>query len=316
LRPPPNVEFVQGYPGIPPGAPDRPQAAVKGAVEVRLGPSGAKAKYVRVELRKIETLPAPPPNAFYSIVGSEAPTILWQSSEEWGVLQSQDIPFHIRIPEAMPPSLSLEKGAGVKYELVGQVCVQGKTSFFRRSKPVVISTSTPIIIDKHEFHSTWPYYQKPESRQLVHESVQLTVDRSQNCYGPGDRVSVMATIRSDALHTVILRGFEFTLKETTVYTAGLQGHSKKHQPIVKINIIGEQKLPVNATLYGGMSHRSELSVFIPDSHTTTTINSAKYIDITYVLQVKALMGTGKPLIMELPVIVSNWPRCALLSSWY
>jgi hypothetical protein len=30
LRPPPNIDFVQGYPGIPPGAPDRPQAAVKG----------------------------------------------------------------------------------------------------------------------------------------------------------------------------------------------------------------------------------------------------------------------------------------------
>jgi hypothetical protein len=147
----------------------------------------------------------------------------------------------------------------------------------------------------------------------MHESVQLTVDRTQNCYGPGDRVSVAATIRSDALHTVILRGFEFTLKETTVYTAGLQGHSKKNQPQVKINIIGEQKLPVNATLYGGMTHRSDLYVHIPDSHTTTTINSAKHIDITYVLIVKALMGTGKPLIMELPVIVSNWPRCVYMS---
>ena len=58
------------------------------AVEVRLGPQGAKAKYVRVELRKIETLPAPPPNSFYSIVGSENPTVLWQASEEWGVLQT------------------------------------------------------------------------------------------------------------------------------------------------------------------------------------------------------------------------------------
>ncbi|VDC02458.1 unnamed protein product [Peniophora sp. CBMAI 1063] len=96
------------------------------AVEVRLGPAGAKAKYVRVELRKIETLPAPPPNSFYSIVGSENPAVLWQASEEWGVLQSQDIPFTIRIPEAIPLSLSLEKNAGIKYKLVGQVCIQGK----------------------------------------------------------------------------------------------------------------------------------------------------------------------------------------------
>lgn len=48
---------------------------------------------MRVELRKIETLPSPPPNSFYSIVGSENPTVLWQASEEWGVLQS--VSFHI-----------------------------------------------------------------------------------------------------------------------------------------------------------------------------------------------------------------------------
>ncbi|KAI0056427.1 hypothetical protein BV25DRAFT_1909846 [Artomyces pyxidatus] len=307
LRPPPNVDFVQGYPGIPPGAPDRPQAAVKGAIEVRMGPSGVKAKYVRVELRKIETLPGGQQNTFYDFVG-QSPINLWQSSEEYGVLHTQDIPFYIRIPESIPPSLALEKGAGVKYELVGQVCIQGKTGFFRRNKSIVLSSSTPIIIDKHELHSTWPIYQQPESRNLSQDAVLLTVERTQNCYGPGDRVSVWATIRSDSLHTVILRGFEFTLKETTIFRAGPHATGKKGAPQVKINIVGDQKVPVNNTLYGGTKHKVELSCTIPQTHTTTTLTSARHIDITYVLIVKALMGTGKPLIMELPVIVSNWPR--------
>ncbi|KAI0261407.1 hypothetical protein BC834DRAFT_479510 [Gloeopeniophorella convolvens] len=307
LRPPPNVEFVQGYPGIPPGAPDRPQAAVKGAIEVRLGPQGVKAKYVRIELRKIETLPGGLQNSFYDFVG-QSPINLWQSSEEYGMLHTQDIPFYIRIPESIPPTLALEGGAGVKYELVGQVCIQGKTGFFRRNKSIILSTSTPIIIDKHELHSTWPVYQQPESRHLTQDAVMLTVDRSQNCYGPGDRVSVQATIRSDSIHTVILRGFEFTLKETTIFRAGPHATGKKGAPQVKINIIGEQKVPVNMTLHGGQSHRSELFVTVPQTHTTTTLTSARHIDITYVLIVKALMGTGKPLIMELPVMVSNWPR--------
>ncbi|KAI0043385.1 hypothetical protein FA95DRAFT_1563354 [Auriscalpium vulgare] len=308
LRPPPNVDFVQGYPGIPPGAPDRPQAAVKGAIEVRMGPSGVKAKYVRIELRKIETLPGGQQNAFYDYVG-QSPINLWQSSEEYGVLTTQDIPFYIRIPESIPPSLALEKGAGVRYELVGQVCIQGKTGFFRRNKSIILQATTPIVIDKHELHSTWPVYQQPESRNLSQDAVLLTVDRTQNCHGPGDRVSVHATIRSDSLSTVILRGFEFTLKETTIFRAGPHASGKKAAPQVKINIIGEQKVPVNATLYGGRtSHKVELSVTIPQTHTTTTLTSARHIDITYVLVVKALMGTGKPLIMELPVIVSNWPR--------
>jgi hypothetical protein len=57
--------------------------------------------------------------------------------------KQQDYPFYIRIPESIPPSLALEKGgssysytrmfvvpdcrtAGVKYELVAQLCVKGK----------------------------------------------------------------------------------------------------------------------------------------------------------------------------------------------
>lgn len=272
-----------------------------------MGPQGVKAKYVRIELRKIETLPGGPQNSFYDFVG-QGPVNLWQSSDEFSMLQSQDVPFYIRLPESIPPTLALENGAGIKYELVGQVCVQGKTGFFRRNKSIILSSTTPITIDKHELHSTWPVFQQHESRHLTQDAVMLTVDRTQNCYGPGDRVVVYATIRSDSMHTTILRGFEFTLKETTIFRAGPHVTGKTNSPQVKINIVGEQKVPVNVTMHGGQVHRSELAVMVPQTHTTTTLTSARHIDITYVLIVKALMGTGKPLIMELPVIVSNWPR--------
>lgn len=84
---------------------------------------------------------------------------------------------------------------------------------------------------------------------------------------------------------------------------------KKGAPQVKVSHVGEQKVPVNATLYGGTQHKAELSVTVPSHHTTTTLNAARHIDITYVLIVKALMGTGKPLVIDLPVVISNWPRC-------
>ena len=70
----------------------------------------------------------------------------------------------------------------------------------------------------------------------------------------------------------------------------------------------QQKVPVNTTLYGGNQHKAELTITVPSHHTTTTLAAARHIDITYVLSVKALMGTGLPLIMDLPVIISNWPR--------
>ncbi|KAH9952060.1 hypothetical protein B0H21DRAFT_11849 [Amylocystis lapponica] len=308
LRPPPNIEFVQGYPGIPPGAPDRPQAAVKGAIEVRVGPQGVKAKWVRIELRKVETLPGGGlANTFFDFVG-QSPISVWQSSDEYSMLDTQDFPFYIRIPESLPPSIALEKGAGIKYELIATVCIKGKKGLLRRDKPSIVATASPIIIDKHELHSTWPVYSQPDNRTHSQDGVTLTVDRSHTCYGPGDRIVVMATVKPDNLHTAILRGFEFTLRETTVFRAGPHTSNRKGMAQTKVTAIGEQKVPVNVTLYGGNQHKAELTVVMPSHHTSATLNSARHIDITYVLVVKALMGTGQPVILELPVVISNWPR--------
>ncbi|KAG2106804.1 uncharacterized protein F5147DRAFT_224927 [Suillus discolor] len=310
LQPPPNVDFVVGYPGIPPAAKDRPQAAVKGAVEVRVGPQGVKAKWVRVELKKIETLPGGgQTNSYFDFVGS-SPINLWQSSEEYGLLQSQDLPFHIRIPESIPPSIALERGAGIRYELVATVCTLGKKGFFRRRKTVVTSQATTIIIDKHELHSTWPVYAQAESRSVNQEGVHLTVERQRTCFGPGDRVSVMAILKSDSVHPVIVRGFEFSLKETTIFRASTQSGQtgKRNGPQVKTGLVGEQKVPLNVTLFGGTQHKAELGCLIPNTHTTTTLNAARHIDITYTILVKAWFGSMQAVFIELPVIVSNWPR--------
>ncbi|KAG1761582.1 hypothetical protein EDD22DRAFT_1032097 [Suillus occidentalis] len=303
LQPPPNVDFVVGYPGIPPAAKDRPQAAVKGAVEVRVGPQGVKAKWVRVELKKIETLPGGgQTNSYFDFVGS-SPINLWQSGEEYGLLQSQDLPFHIRIPESIPPSIALERGAGIRYELVATVCTLGKKGFFRRRKTVVTSQATTIIIDKHELHSTWPVYAQAESRTVNQDGVHLTVERQRTCFGPGDRVSVMAILKSDSVHLVVLRGFEFSFKETTIFRASTQtGQAgRRSGPQVKTGLIGEQKMPLNVTLFGGTKHKAEVGCLIPTIHTTTSLNAARHIDITHAIVA---------VIIELPVIVSNWPRSA------
>ncbi|ESK96083.1 hypothetical protein Moror_7428 [Moniliophthora roreri MCA 2997] len=306
LRPPPNVDFVLGYPGVPPGH-DRPQASGSKAIEIRTGPQGVKAKWVRVELRKVETLPGGGlANTFYDFVGP-SPVTLWTASDEYGLLRSQDVPFQIRIPESVPPSIALEGKAGIKYELLASVCTKGKRGFLRRRKSSVVSTLAQIIIDKHELHSTWPVYCQPETRQISHEGVTLTVERNHTCYGPGDRISVMATLKSESTHTILLRGFELTLKESTILRAGPFTSGKKTQPQVRVATIDENKVPVNFNLYGGMVQKAELTCSVTPNHTTTTLNTARHIDITYVLSVKALLATG-PLVMDLPVVLSNWQR--------
>lgn len=307
LQPPPNVDFVTGYPGIPPG-PERPQAAVKGAVEVRIPSQGVKAKWVRIELRKVETLPGGgTANTFHDSV-EPSPVNLWTSPDEYTVLRSQDFPFSIRIPESIPPTVSLDNRAGIGYELVASICTKGKRVFLRKAKSVVVTAVASIIIDKHELHSAWPIYCQPETRHIAQDGVSLSVQRNNTCYGPGDTITVTAVVKSDSLHTVILRMLELSLKETTVFRAGILAPGKRSVPQERQLNIAEIKLAVNATLYGGTSHSANLSCVLSPAHTTTSLNAARHIDITYTLCIRALLGTGGPISMELPIMISNWQR--------
>lgn len=151
-------------------------------------------------------------------------------------------------------------------------------------------------------------YSQPETRNTAMDGMTLFVERTNTCYGPGDRMAVMAVVRSESPQTIVLRGFEFSLRETTVFRAGPNTVGKKAAPQVKTGNVTEQKVPVNQTLYTGMQHRAELAITVPSNHTSTTLNAARHIDITYVLTVRALLATGKPLVMDLPIIISNWPR--------
>lgn len=78
IRAPPHRDYLTGFPGIPAYSPSsltaphdlllpslsqqplRPQACLSGSVEIRPGKAGVKAKWLRLELEKTESIPAPP----------------------------------------------------------------------------------------------------------------------------------------------------------------------------------------------------------------------------------------------------------------
>ena len=302
------------------------------AIEVRVPQTGVKAKWVRVELRKVETLPpGGEMNTHWDPIGPN-PVNLWTSPDEYGVLRTvrdllfpslssltltcftftltpqQDFPFSIRIPESIHPSVELDSRAQLTYELVASVCTKGKRGFLRKAKSVVTTSKAPITIDKHELHSTWPIYNQPEVRHIQQDGLSLMIERNHTCFGPGDRIAVNATMKSDSLHTVILRGFELALKETTVLRAGPHGARGRTQPQSRTIAVAEGKVMLNYTMYGGQQKSAEISCTLNPKHTTPTLNAARHIDVTYTLMVKAVMGTGDNLVIDLPVIISNWAR--------
>ncbi|KAF8703957.1 hypothetical protein AX14_007634, partial [Amanita brunnescens Koide BX004] len=123
LRPPPNTDFVIGDRGIPPNGTDGPQAAVEGTVEVRVTAEGVKAKWVKIELRKAETLPGgDAANASCDLTGPGSVTLWTSGSASYKLLHEQDFPFSIRIPEAVPPGSQLEEQASVHHKLIATIC--------------------------------------------------------------------------------------------------------------------------------------------------------------------------------------------------
>lgn len=127
---------------------------------------------------------------------------------------------------------------------------------------------------------------------------------------------MLATVKSDDLSACVLRTLEFALRETVVFRAGPHGHGKKSGPQLRTGGVGEQRINSNMTLYGGTQYRAELGCVIPPGHSTATINTARHIDVSYTLHVRASLDNGRLLTLDLPVTLSNWPRSAQCSYTY
>ncbi|KAF9505865.1 hypothetical protein BS47DRAFT_489941 [Hydnum rufescens UP504] len=287
LRQPPNVDFVIGFPGIP-GHQERPHAAVKGSVELRVGQgSPVKAKWIRVELRKIEILPGGGQTNTYSDVVGSGSFNLWTAKDEWEVVSTRDLPFQIKIPEDVPPSVALENGSGIKYELVASVCYRAKKGLFRRVTAPVMSASSPIVIDKHELHSTWPAYSQKDSRQVNKDGFTLVVERGNTCYGPGDTVLLRVTLKSST-PPVTIRSYEMALRETAVYRTG-EAPKTANGPQIRSSFVGSEKLSVNVLL--------------------KSVVTATHIEVVYGIAVRATLDDGRDLVIDnIPVMMSNWSR--------
>lgn len=147
---------------------------------MRVGPQGCKAKWVRIELKKVETLPGGgATNTFSDFVGP-SPVNLWQSGEEYSMLPTVrhsthhygDIflttgyasskishsifaylsPFHLVLlwRKAVSTLISVSResllrgsvtSAGIRYDLVATVCVKGKKCVFTIALSLLHSSS-------------------------------------------------------------------------------------------------------------------------------------------------------------------------------
>ncbi|KAE8231876.1 hypothetical protein CF326_g3100 [Tilletia indica] len=253
--------FIQGFPGIPPSQ-TRPPARIAGVVHVRAPPKGIQAAWLRIELRKNESIP--PGDHWAELIG-RAPIDLWtapgvdprvahatankgargkmepaEEPEDWETLKDSSYPFVIPIPEGLPPSARIDKQSAITYDLVASLCIQTKRGILKKEfHSSVVQAIQLIVIEKHELHSMHPIYHvadehtastAPSPPNEPTSIVSAKVYRSQSCYGPGDTVNVRIIVSSDRISAVKLRNISFAVRETITFRGGSGGTTRSGAP--------------------------------------------------------------------------------------
>lgn len=313
LRPAHGTSFVQGWPGVP-AAPGRPAASVTGHVDVRLG-KGLNASWLRVELRKLESIPGG--EHWGELIGS-GPLTVWRANamrdpdapasnpadpdaDHWQLLTSHDFSFRVPVPEALPPSARIDKQSEVAYELVASLCVRMRRGVFRKKEAAVssiIQTTHPVVLQKHDLHPPWFLYNYPDTHetQTTTEAgpVKLTLFRNQHCFGPGDSIDARVALVSEAKKVVKPKHLTLTLKETVTFKgspsngADLKGKGRaRPDPAAKstasqrITNIATRAFPSGKKLTPGESRLYDISLPISKHHALMTISTAKHIEVSY-----------------------------------
>ena len=287
---------------------------------MRIGPLPLKAKWVRVEIRKHELLPAGFPNASESWDHVGDINNLWQPppGKEWGDLQTADFNFFLPLPEAIPPSVEVMKG-GIRYELVAALCYRSKSGIFKKEAPEIIKISEQIRIVKHDLHSAWPIYNVPDTRTIQDQKqgVSLVVQRPNSAFGPSDRVLMTCTLKSSRPGPFKLKGFECHLHEIVVGLPSQPSkdgskNKKSKQPekaVTKSRVVIVARYPVDEVVRPGGDKSARIDMGIPVDKLVMTVKNARAMEIAYEMEVKAVMeGVPEVKVQGIKYVVGPFPK--------
>ncbi|KAM0787280.1 hypothetical protein ACM66B_006513 [Microbotryomycetes sp. NB124-2] len=254
LRPPAHRSYLNGYAGVPaamasppsakdplvdiPHRPTRASATLSGIVEVKHPRSDSdsfKAKWLRVELEKIEVVPKRAAVAddeddadvveetkFVELIGMR-PEAVWEAKNsssghreatkkglfgrktkkdneesEWQVIPEGNYPFTIAVPEGLPASVEVDSaGNGVSYQIVATLCIKTKKGLLKTIKISTITDSDNVLISKSDQLPAWPIYTPVLLPACVPADLPWAASASSGLPTVGDTKQVRVQLRSD-----------------------------------------------------------------------------------------------------------------------
>lgn len=233
------------------------------------------------------------------------------------MLQTADFPFRIAIPEGLPPTCKLDKQSGISYEIVSSLCVKMPKGLFRKDTTTsVIQSVHPILIEKHEMHSTWPIYNQPDLHSGEKGLLRAKLRRDRSCYAPGDKVNVKIIVYSNRVEPAKLKSVAFSIKETVTFhgvkssrmSLTSSGANAQKPASQHVETIAQRAKQVGKKMYKGDSLNFDLECTIPKSHGLMTISTAKHIEVSYTMRVYVDISKAPIVIDHIPMIMTTFPR--------
>ncbi|WFD32961.1 hypothetical protein MSPP1_004015 [Malassezia sp. CBS 17886] len=312
LHPRPNRGFLQGYPGIPPSE-TRPPAHLSGTIETQLGAKGLEVAWIRVEMSKTETLPGG--EKWTELIG-QGPIDVWTAAgggdgrESWEHLRPTSFPFVIDIPEKLPPSLRLDKGSGISYQLIASMNVKVKKGIplMRRPPvPIVVQATEAIQLDKHELHSTWPVYNVPEEFEEQKGDFRVKLYRNKQMFAPGDLVEARVIVYSSAISPAKLKGITMCVRQTVTFHTSKGADSGQPAPSQqRTDVLVTKTKSVRKKIYRGEFLMYDLAVALPKSRAIMSVDTAKHLEVSHALRIVADIAKEHVVLDHMPVQVSNF----------
>lgn len=277
----------------------RPAAHLLGSIAAQLGSKGAEVSWVRIEMSKVETLPSG--ESWTELIG-KGPVDVWRAQGEWQLMRSREFPFELPVPEKLPPSLRLDKHSGIRYQLIASMCVRVKRGFFRRQAvSTVVTASEPILLEKHELHSTWPIYNLPEEHEETKGNFRLKMFRNKTSFAVLDEVQVRMIVHNQSAAVAKVKSLSILLRQHITL------HANSDQPMQqKTDVLATKNKNARKKIKPGELLMYDLSLVVPKSHTVMTISTAKHIDVAHALCVSADVGKTRIVIDQLPVQISGF----------
>jgi len=276
---------------------------VRGFIDIRAGAQGCATHSIRIELIRIEQIGT---WVASHAVGSHIVRVA--ESYKWLHNVTESFPFDCPLPlsTSLPPSIIIIMDDGVRiqvrYMIDATVCVYTKKGFLQSRRKVQLpSINATIQIQSHNLHSAWPVYVHSQSQDIQKDGLTLTVQCANEFFGRGDKVSIMAALKTRRPGVTVFRAFEMSVLETITLF-------KQNKWIALPSTTVEQQESIaNVKLFVNTQHKANLSCVIPLTHAKFTV-IAKRIRVTYAIQVKATLNDGTGLTTELPIKLSQWSR--------